>query len=236
MRKLVIIKTGDTFPAIAGPLGDFEDWISQGLSIGKENIQVVDVTKGETLPAVEVCKGVVIAGSHAMVTQNFSWSVAIEQWVPDLIQSDIPIFGICYGHQLLAKAMGGVVDYHAGGLEIGTTRIELVQEGASDKLFKGLPKTFTVHVCHSQTVVRLPDTAVRIAKNSFEPNHAFRIGQSVWGVQFHPEYDDRIMAAYAENMETMIKESGLILSEILDKIEPTPMALRILKRFGKLVG
>ncbi|MCK5163500.1 MAG: glutamine amidotransferase, partial [Desulfobacula sp.] len=66
--------------------------------------------------------------------------------------------------------------------------------------------------------------------------HAFRIGQSAWGVQFHPEYDDRIMAAYAENMETMIKEAGLLLSEVLDKIEPTPIALEILSRFGKLVG
>lgn len=152
MKKLVIIKTGDTFPVIAGQLGDFEDWIFQGLSVAKENIQIVDVTKGETLPTVEACKGVVIAGSHDMVTQNFFWSMAIEQWVPDLIHSNIPIFGICYGHQLLAKAMGGIVDYHAGGLEIGTTRIELVQEDTSDMLFKGLPKTFTVHVCHSQTV------------------------------------------------------------------------------------
>ena len=235
MKKIVIIKTGDTFPAIAEQLGDFEDWIFQGLSVGKENVRVVDVPNGDALPAVEICKGVVIAGSHAMVTGNFSWSVAIEQWVPDVIHSNIPILGICYGHQLLAKAMGGVVEYHAGGIEIGTTAIEILEDNTSDPLFKGLPKTFKAHVCHSQTVTRLPDNAIRVAKNSFEPNHAFRIGQSAWGVQFHPEYDDRIMTAYARNLETPIKESGLILSEILNKIEPTPIALKILKRFGKLV-
>ena len=235
MKKIVIIKTGDTFPAIAEQLGDFEDWIFQGLSIGKENVRVVDVPNGDALPAVEICKGVVIAGSHAMVTGNFSWSVAIEQWVPDVIHSNIPILGICYGHQLLAKAMGGVVEYHAGGIEIGTTAIEILEDNTSDPLFKGLPKTFKAHVCHSQTVTRLPDNAIRVAENSFEPNHAFRIGQSAWGVQFHPEYDDRIMTAYARNLEIPIKESGLILSEILNKIEPTPIALKILKRFGKLV-
>ncbi len=235
MKKIVIIKTGDTFPTIAEQLGDFEDWIFQGLSIGKENVRVVDVPNGDALPAVEICKGVVIAGSHAMVTGNFSWSVAIEQWVPDVIHSNIPILGICYGHQLLAKAMGGVVEYHAGGIEIGTTAIEILEDNTSDPLFKGLPKTFKAHVCHSQTVTRLPDNAIRVAENSFEPNHAFRIGQSAWGVQFHPEYDDRIMTAYARNLEIPIKESGLILSEILNKIEPTPIALKILKRFGKLV-
>jgi len=235
MKKIVIIKTGDTFPAIAEQLGDFEDWIFQGLSVGKENVRVVDVPNGDALPAVEICKGVVIAGSHAMVTGNFSWSVAIEQWVPDVIHSNIPILGICYGHQLLAKAMGGIVNFHANGIEIGTATIEILEDNTSDPLFKGLPKTFKAHVCHSQTVTRLPDNAIRVAENSFEPNHAFRIGQSAWGVQFHPEYDDRIMTAYARNLEIPIKESGLILSEILNKIEPTPIALKILKRFGKLV-
>ncbi|NOX35707.1 MAG: glutamine amidotransferase [Deltaproteobacteria bacterium] len=235
MKKFVIIKTGDTFPAIAGKLGDFEDWIAVGSGIDQENTRVVDVQRGEALPPVDTCKGVVIAGSHAMVTQDLAWSVAIEKWVPGVILSNIPVLGICYGHQLLARAMGGVVDYHAKGLEIGTAVIELVNEDTQDILFKGLPKTFAAHVCHSQTVIRLPDNAVRIAENSFESNHSFRIGPSAWGVQFHPEYDDRIMAAYAGNMETSIKESGLCLSEIMDKIKPTPIALKILRRFGKLI-
>lgn len=235
MKKVIIIKTGDTFPAIAGKLGDFEDWISKGLGIDKEKIRIVDAPRGEPLPSVETCRGVVIAGSHAMVTQNLSWSVAIEQWVQDLIRSETSLLGICYGHQLIAKAMGGLVDYHERGLEIGTTGIELVREDASDPLFSGLPKTFAVHVCHSQTIVRLPENAVRIAKNSFEPIHAFRIGPAAWGVQFHPEYDERIMAAYAENMETALKESGQILSGVLNRIAPTPTAFEILKRFGKLV-
>ncbi|MBU2454323.1 MAG: glutamine amidotransferase, partial [Proteobacteria bacterium] len=231
-----IIKTGNTFGAIARQLGDFEDWISKGLGFDKKDVEIVDVPKGDLLPRVETCRGVVIAGSHAMVTQNLSWSLAIEKWVPDLIQSKIPVLGICYGHQLLARAMGGAVDYHAGGMEIGTTKIEILQDDASDALFKGLPKAFFAHVCHSQTIVKLPDNAVRIAENSFEPTHAFRIGTSAWGVQFHPEYDETIMAAYARSMEPTIKESGLHLSEILEKIEPTNVALLILNRFGNLVG
>jgi GMP synthase (glutamine-hydrolysing) len=235
MKKIIIVKTGDTFPLMGKYLGDFEDWIFKGLCVGKEDIMVVDIPKGDPLPDVETCKAVVISGSHASVTENLSWSVAIEQWIPNLIQSKTPILGICYGHQLLAKAMGGIVDFHTKGIEIGTTGIEILEDSRQDFLFKGLPKTFKAHVCHSQTVIRLPDHAVRIAKNSFEPNHAFRIGQSAWGIQFHPEFDEKIMAAYAENMESTIKESGLILSETLDKIEPTPIPLKILERFGNLV-
>jgi len=236
MKKIIILKADDTLPSIAGQFGDFEDWIFKGLGVEKENIRVVDIPRGEALPCAETCKGVVISGSHANVTENLSWSLAIEQWIPEIIQLKIPVLGICFGHQLIARAMGGVVDFHARGIEIGTTSIEIVEDCRQDLLFKGLPKLFKAQVCHSQTVTRLPDHAVRIAKNSFEPNHAFRIGQSTWGVQFHPEFDERIMAAYTENMKARIKESGLVLSEILDKIEPAPIALKILERFGKFVA
>ncbi len=234
MKKIIIIKAGDTFPAMAKKLGDFEDWIATGLCVNKEDVRVVDVPKGDKLPRVETCKSVVISGSHASVTENLSWSVVIEQWVPQLIRSDIPLLGICYGHQLIAKSMGGVVDFHTSGIEIGTTDIEMLDDKTPDPLFKNIPHSFKAHVCHSQTVTKLPDQAVRIAENSFEPNYAFRIGQSAWGVQFHPEFDDKIMAAYAENMKTSINASGLILSETLDKIESTPIPVKILGRFGKL--
>ncbi len=236
MKKIIILKADDTLPSIAGQFGDFEDWIFKGLCVGKDNVMVVDIIRGEALPGAETCKGVVISGSHANVTENLSWSLAIEQWIPEIIQLKIPVLGICFGHQLIARAMGGAVDFHAKGIEIGTTSIEIVEEDTQDPLFKGLPKIFKAQVCHSQTVTRLPGHAVRIAKNSFEPNHAFRIGQSTWGVQFHPEFDDRIMEAYAEHMSVTINKSGLILSEILDKIEPAPIALKILERFGKLVA
>jgi len=229
MKKFVILKTGDTFPAIIDRMGDFEDWILHGLGLDKKSVKIVDVPGGDVLPAVETCKAIVIAGSHAMVTQDLSWSRAIEQWLPKVVHSSVPVLGICYGHQLLARAMGGRVDYHAGGLELGTAQIEIAQEQTSDFLFKDLPNR------HSQTVVQLPENAIHIAKNAFEPNHAFRIGPYAWGVQFHPEYDEQIMTAYAETMAPQVKVSGLVLSQILAQIRPTPVAARILQRFGKLV-
>lgn len=236
MKKMIILKTGDTFPAMAEQLGDFEEWILKGLGVGKETVLVKDIPRGDCLPRVEACKAVVITGSHSNVTENRSWSLAIEQWIPHLIQSNIPLLGICFGHQLLARAMGGGVDFHGKGIEIGTTEIEILEQGRQDTLFKGLPETFKAHVCHSQTVIRLPDNAVLLARNAFEPHHAFRIGQNAWGVQFHPEFDDTIMAAYTRNMETRINESGLVLSRIMDRIEPTPIPVMILKRFGQIVA
>ncbi len=232
-KNIVIIKTGKTFPHMISALGDFEDWIARGLGQAHD-IQVVDAEQPKPLPSLDTVNGVVIAGSHAMVTQSLDWSLGLEAWIPKLIERDIPLLGICYGHQLIARAMGGVVDYHPGGIEIGTTDIDLVAAGDTDLLFKNLPARFKAHVIHSQTVIRLPESAVLIAKNKFEPHHAFRIGSSAWGVQFHPEYDTAIEKAYVENMTQAILDSGQEPSQVLDRVEDTPIAAGLLKRFGTL--
>ncbi len=235
MKKAVVIKTGDTFPKISSELGDFEDWIITGLGIDPSTISVRDVAKGQGLPDPESISGAVIAGSYAMVTQDLDWSLSIERWLPELVDRSIPVLGICYGHQLLARAMGGTVGFHPGGMEIGTRQIVCKGNLSSDPLFTGLPDRFRAHVSHSQTVVELPEKSLHIAGNDFEPHHAFRIGTCAWGIQFHPEYDQAIMRAYANAIAKDIESSGLRLNDVLATIEPTPVAEKILQRFGRLI-
>ncbi|MCP4722852.1 MAG: hypothetical protein GY860_25645, partial [Desulfobacteraceae bacterium] len=79
-------------------------------------------------------------------------------------------------------------------------------------------------------------SAVVIAKNDFEPHHAFRIGTCAWGVQFHPEYDTAIEKAYIENLTQAIVDSGQDPSIILDRVEETPIAFKLLNRFGALAS
>ncbi|MCP4023455.1 MAG: glutamine amidotransferase [Desulfobacteraceae bacterium] len=235
MKKIVIIKTGDTFPNIADKYGDFEDWIISSLAVDKGLIKVVDAEKQEALPDTSDCIGAVIAGSHAMVTENLSWSLKIEDWVPRAVAAGVPLLGICYGHQLIARAMGGQVGYHPQGIEIGSVQIELAPTLSPDPLFKELPVKFYVHACHSQTVRALPPGAQTLAKNEVEPRHAFRLGKSTWGVQFHPEYDEAIMRAYIEGMASEIKKSGNNKKDLLNKVAPTPVALEIIQRFGRFI-
>lgn len=235
-KKIVIIKTGETFPSVIPGLGDFEDWIARGLGQASCDIQVVNVEQHQPLPHLDAVKGVVIAGSHAMVTQNLDWSLELEAWIPNLIRANVPLLGICYGHQLIARAMGGVVDYHPMGIEIGTMDIDYCNPGEGDLLFQNLPRQFKAHAFHSQTVIKLPEPAVIIAKNKFEPHHAFRIGRCAWGVQFHPEADIPILKAYIGNLTQAIVDSGLDPSIILDRVEETPIAFKLLNRFGALAS
>ena len=235
MEKLYIIKAGTTFPATKKQFGDFDQWTVKTLGSVDIPIRVVDAYKGVALPDVEECAGVIITGSHAMVTDNNSWSVKLEKWVLLLLKEKIPVFGICYGHQLLARVAGSLVDFHPHGKEIGTVRIQLLPACSGDPIFQTFSKSFLAHVTHSQTVLSLPKTAVCLAENMHEPNHVFRIGECAWGVQFHPEYNIDIMRSYIQEQKNELKCDGLDITRLLSGIEETPVASQIRKRFGSFV-
>ncbi len=235
MKVLYVIKVGTTFPATAKRLGDFDRWTTASLGAPRVPTAVVDAEHGAPLPAASECAGVVITGSHAMVTDELPWSVAVERWISDLLGAEVPIIGICYGHQLLAKAAGGHVDFHPKGQEIGTVPIELNARCGEDRLFGGLPASFLAHTTHSQSVLRLPSEAVHLAGNTFEPNHAFRLGSSAWGVQFHPEYDGEVMRAYIDEQSERLAERGVRSDELRAAVTETPEALETIRRFARYV-
>jgi len=235
MGKLYIIKAGTTFPETAKKYGDFEDWTLKGLGLDPGHVSIVHAQQGEHLPLVHECSGVIVTGSHDMVSDELAWSERIADWIPELIDAQVPFLGICYGHQLLAKAIGGQVGYHPGGEEIGTVSIDLLPDCATDPLFQKLPSRFQAQVTHEQTVLSLPANAIRLAANAFEDCHAFRIGECAWGVQFHPEYDADIMRSYIEADAAELKALGQNVTELCNHVRETPEAASLLLRFSEIV-
>jgi GMP synthase (glutamine-hydrolysing) len=233
-KKLFIIKVGTTFPATAREYGDFDLWTLKGLGCSGDEVTIIDAEHGEMLPAEKECAGVVVTGSHDMVTDNLPWSVNVAEWIPSLLEANVPFLGICYGHQLLAHALGGDVGFNPKGTEAGTVDVHLLPQYGDDPLFRSLPSTFPVHAIHAQTVGALPHGAVHLAANSFEPNHAFRIGRCAWGVQFHPEYDANVMRSYITNEAEELKKEGIDIRSVLDSVKETPAAASILRSFYRL--
>lgn len=234
-RSLFILKVGSTFPATAESLGDFDTWTQATLGDLALPVVVLDIQHDASLPPVQNCAGVIITGSHAMVTERLAWSVAIEDWLPALVEAEVPILGVCYGHQLLAQAMGGEVGYHPQGKEVGTKDIELLPACAADPLFCSLPPSFLAHTTHAQTVLHLPPGAVRLAASLHESHHAFRIGARAWGVQFHPEYTPSIMRAYIEQQGDLLARTGQDVEQLLREVSATPYATEVMTRFATLV-
>jgi GMP synthase (glutamine-hydrolysing) len=234
MKKIFIIKAGSTFPETAAKHGDFEEMTKRGLDSNDAEVLTIDACKGEELPAPEKCLGVVITGAHCMVTDNLPWSLAIEAWIPTLVRAQIPLLGVCYGHQLLGRAMGGQVDFHPRGREVGTVEIRKTAASHVDPLFKELPERFQAHATHAQSVLTLPPESILLAENDYEAHHAFRIGRCAWGVQFHPEYNSHIMRDYLLKQEKLLTEAGQNVAALSQKICKTPAANALLARFASL--
>jgi GMP synthase (glutamine-hydrolysing) len=234
MKKLFIIKAGSTFPETAKRYGDFEEMTCRRLGLERDKTGIVNAVQGEELPAPEACHGVVITGAHCMVTENLPWSLVIEAWIPSLVQAEVPLLGVCYGHQLLGRAMQGQVDYHPEGREVGTVSIRRRPESSDDPLFTHLPEQFPVHATHAQSVLTLPPGAVPLAENDFEPHHAFRVGRYAWGVQFHPEYDRNIMGDYIMAQADRLTRAGKDVNTLMQERRETPEARSLLAAFARL--
>jgi GMP synthase (glutamine-hydrolysing) len=234
-KKLFVIKAGDTFPDLIRDYGDFEDWIISGLGLDRAMVQVVNVEKGEPLPKPESVRGAVISGSHFMVTQDLDWSLGLEDWTREMVGAGIPLLGICYGHQILARALGGSIDFHPRGIEIGTKEIFCLPVCSQDPLFRDLPGKFKAHLFHSQSVIQLPDSALLLAQNDFEPHQVFRVGEAAWGVQFHPEAFADVTKGYIDNLQEEVEKQGQDLDRLIQELEETPYAASLLEKFARLV-
>jgi GMP synthase (glutamine-hydrolysing) len=234
MKPLLIIKTGYAIKGVPAELRDFEHWTAAAAGLPIEQCHTIPVIDGARLPDARDFRGVVITGSAAMVTDRHEWSEYTGEWLKQAMTHAVPVLGICYGHQLLAHALGGVVDYHPRGREMGTKQIQLSPAAQHDELFNALPMNFPAHVTHMQSVLRLPAGAEVLAWNSFEAHHAVRFAPRVWGVQFHPEFTATAMSHYLQIRSDALRKEGTDVEKLYADVCETGDSEQLLRRFVKL--
>jgi len=227
---LLILQTGHPITSMHR-YGSFSHWIRVASGLGRDEAIVVDVEHGEALPSREGFAGVLVTGSAAMVTERLDWSERSADWLREAAQAGLPVLGICYGHQLLAHAFGGEVDYNPKGREIGTVNIELTAAASGDPLFAGLPMQFPVQATHMQSVLKPSADAVVLASNDHDACHALRWGDSTWGVQFHPEFGTAHMRGYINARADDLARAGRHADSLHAAVKATPLARRVLRRF-----
>jgi GMP synthase (glutamine-hydrolysing) len=236
MKPILIIRTGQAPESIRARHGDFPHWFRIGAQLAAQQLRVIDVAAGETLPAPQEVSGALITGSAAMVTERAPWSERTAGWIRNAMDVDLPLLGVCYGHQLMAHALGGRVDYLPGGREIGTLPIALLPGAEQDPLAAHLPNEFRAHTTHEQSVLEIPKDARVLARSARDPHHLLRYGQNAISVQFHPEFNAEVMRAYIKRKHHDMRQEGFDPQHTFRQVAATPNARRLLKMFSRHHG
>jgi len=233
-KKILIIKAGKKLPALSHVEGDFEDWISSGMGLSQAEFEVISVFEGTELPDCLRYKAVLITGSSAMVTDHTDWIENTAAWLRQAVEQQLPVLGICFGHQLLAYALGGQVADNPNGVEVGSVEAKRCLDAAGDVFLDGSGKLW-VQASHRQCVTRLPEAAVCLLTTDMDKHHAFRFRDHVWGFQFHPEFNVEITRQYIHYYADDLHSSDRDEQHLSSECRQTPEAHSCLRSFSVFI-
>lgn len=233
---MLVIKTGSAPDAIRRRFDDFEQWFARAIGPERFGYHTIDVSRAEPLPDsdhLDGFAGVVVTGSPAMVSHRHDWSETTAGWLAAVIAEDrLPVLGVCYGHQLIAHALGGRVGPNPAGRRMGTR--ELSVEGDDDPLLGALAPRTPVHVTHLEAVLHPPAGARVLGRTEGDACHALHFGGRSWGVQFHPEFDGAIMRSYLEERAELLDQEGFDSRALLAAVAETDAGSRLFERFAAI--
>jgi GMP synthase-like glutamine amidotransferase len=166
--------------------------------------------KHDHLPShVNACDAYLITGSRHSVNEGLPWISKLEDFILDLHAAQKKIIGICFGHQLIAKTLGGKVIKSPGGWGVGMSKNKITQQ----KSWMNPPlDKFNLLMSHQEQVVELPPGAEVLASNEACPFYMIQIGNNLT-VQGHPEFSkdySRALIEYRKDILDMARyEQGL---------------------------
>ncbi len=231
MRPLVVLRSGDVPPSIAERRGEYLGWFSKGVGDAwSHGWAEHDVRAEGAFPDPRAVSGFVLSGSSSSVTERAPWMLRFEAYLRECVTLDVPMLGVCFGHQILAQALGGLVEKNPHGREIGTRSVT-VAGGTKDPIFQGLGEVFRVNTTHVDSVTKLPEGARVLARTSLEPHAAFAMPGRVRCVQFHPEIDGDAMRSWVELRRPLIEAEQLDADAILAESGDTPAGDAVLRNF-----
>ena len=239
MKPILILKAGELPRRVLENLGPYENAFLR--VVGQERCVVVDARK-EELSELNWA-GIIITGSPASTYDSEPWIVRSEEFLRRAADRLIPLYGVCFGHQLLAQTFGGKVEKCPRGWELGTVTLAQTAHAAQNPLFDSVPEKFIAQTSHGDVVTELPSGAIVLAQNDHWTAQAFALGDRIWGTQFHSEFTPRIVQDLIHSLTRVLlpevfqrRPDGQAVREwLLSTVRETPMAQRCLENFVRIV-
>lgn len=238
-RTMLIVDAVEWSPAYpqAHPLRNVGEWFARFLR-GDPDIEVSIVSAADDVLATAKrpsIAGVLISGSPRDAWAPDPVNDRLAQVILHCHQNKVPFLGVCYGHQLMGMALGAKVGRDPAGVEFGNTPIELTEAGRRDPLFDGIPNAFDALESHQDSVQSLPEGATLLATGRHTPIQAFRYGDWLRGVQFHPEHDPDILRFIWEPRRVTWRDRcDFDIDARMQALQPTPAGPQLLKNFLNL--
>lgn len=190
MRKIGILICGHVREEIVGKHGEYGNFFKRFLA--DEAFRFIDyfVVDGDFPKTVDECDAYVITGSAHGVYEAHAFIPPLEDFIRRAYAKEIPQVGICFGHQILAQALGGRVEKFTGGWGLG------VHDYAT--FWNGEEAHIKLNAVHQDQVVEKPRDATVIASSEFCRNAALAYGNKAISFQPHPEFDTDFMVDLIE--------------------------------------
>lgn len=228
---VLIIHTGDPEDAVKTAHDSYAGFVRRAAGLAPDDVHVVPVFLGEQPEEPARYRAALITGSPAMVTDRAPWSEQTALWLRKAAAQGLPMFGICYGHQLLAHALGGQVGYNPAGREVGT---QMIQHLAEDPLLADLPRPFPAQTMHMQSVIQPPPGSIVLASSAMDAHQMLRMAPAIVSTQFHPEFPPEFMLDNLERNTAKYAAENLDVAALKRDVRPTPEAAGLLRRFLEL--
>lgn len=174
--KIGILQAGHTPDDLAPTLGDYDTLYPNLLVRHGFTYQAYCVVDMEFPASITECDGWLISGSRYGAYEDHPWIPLLEDFVRAIYADGRPLVGVCFGHQIIAQALGGKVEKYPGGWSVGHTEYD----------FDG--QIIPLNAWHQDQVTERPKDAKVIASTDFCKNAGFVYGDKVWSVQPHPEF------------------------------------------------
>lgn len=214
----------DTFP---GRLPDFIPnyeslFMDLFAAIGEQvTYRIYQTWQGELPQDINTDEIYLVPGSLDSAYSDKPWIVELLKWIERAYALGARLMGVCFGHQAIARALGGTVEPYEGGFGAGIRASQVLDDRMKSYFPNGLMHLLYSH--HDQ-VMTLPPEAVRCATSDFCRNESFRIGHQVVTFQGHPEftvaYSRHLLLNCCDDVEQSVRENALKSLELLEPQGP----------------
>lgn len=198
--KIGILQTGHAPEALIQDSGDYDQMFCDLLSGNGFEFETFAVVDGQFPRDADSADGWIITGSRHGVYEPHDWIPPLEDLIRAIHAKKQPLAGICFGHQIIAQALGGKVAKFEGGWAVG--HVTYQQDG----------QAITLNAWHQDQVIERPAEARVLAGSDFCENGILAYGDHIWTLQPHPEFNNEFTGGLIDK-----RGRGVVPDQILDQ-------------------